>query len=577
MVAARNVEAAGLWDEVTGTAVAAEVRSLGRHVPEEWRERWEALPEVAAALATPEASPADAEEAAAELQESLQRVFQEVGLAGADHVLSPAQRRAAGITIRRRRRRPLWQVLTFAGAIVAVGAVAAVALTLALQPSEGTTTIIEQPGPTVVLTLPPTTTLPPEPVENQLPRPETPLTTQWAFGGERPFDAGERGLTGVADVSGVREAAGYYWRVDTNDPIPATIVGRGRNLFVGNLSGSFFIYETNGRLHRTLSPDTNRGFTTAATAELVGAMGTTESGSRLDIVLFGDTEGRLHAADGGDGFELPRAEWDAVTGGAISTVPLVVGDLALVGSRDGYVHAFSLSDGGELRWRFPADDMDIEPSTPVDGLALMDGVVYVVREDQSLYGLDPETGLLASNGSGPLCAVPSPDLNGTPLVHPVAVDGYVYVSAGPFVYRFNAANCGVPTTVAFHGGEASAAPAVDIENGVLWQPIGFFVLRFDISMGLFPADYTCSYPLEGGRVRIRSAPAVARPEGADPIVYFGDDAGTLHAIDGETCDLLWSWPTEVAIISSPALGDRVVFITSEDGTITAIGPAPGGE
>ena len=44
--------------------------------------------------------------------------------------------------------------------------------------------------------------------------------------------------------------------------LPATIVARGRNLFVGNLSGNFYVYETNGRLHRTLRPETGRRIAT---------------------------------------------------------------------------------------------------------------------------------------------------------------------------------------------------------------------------------------------------------------------------------------------------------------------------
>ncbi len=60
-------------------------------------------------------------------------------------------------------------------------------------------------------------------------------------------------------------------------------------------------------------------------------------------------------------------------------------------------------------------------------------------------------------------------------------------------------------------------------------------------------------------------------------VYLGDDDGVLHAIDGESGEELWNWPTGGAIVSSPALGNGVVFTTSTDGTITTIGPNPNGE
>lgn len=578
MVAARNTEAGGLWREATGIAVAAAIRSLAPHVPPAWEERWLAMPEVAAALATPEPDPEEAARAASEVQGNLSEAFREAGLSGADHILSPAQRRAAGIRIRRRRGRSRGRTLALVGTLAVVAAVAATALVISLR--EPQPTVIEaQPPVTVTVTVSTeatTTTLPPV-WDRQLPSPEQQLSSQWGYGGERELSDANRSLAGVARVSAVVSPGGHYWREDTNDPILATIVARGRNLFIGNLSGNFYVYEANGRLHRTLRPDAGRRISTPATVELVGATASSES-ARRDVVLFGDTDGLLHAADAGDGVEFPG--WVAATGGAISTAPLVVGDLALVGSLDGYVHAFDLASAtGDLVWRFPAEGSGIDPSKPIDAMALLDGVVYVAREDGSLYGLDPATGMLATNDTRPLCAVQTGVLQGTPAGHPVAVDGYVFVSAGPFIWRFSATDCREPDTIALIvGGEPSTAPAVDIAGEALYQPIGFFLLRYDIPDQNIPGrNHTCQYPLEGGRVRIASTPSIAKREDGTSIVYFGDDDGVLHAIDGDTCEELWNWPTGGAIVSSPALGNRVVFVTSTDGTITAIGPEPDGE
>ncbi len=583
MVAAANAEAGGLWEEATGTAVAAELRRMAGRIPPDWEERWEALAPVAAGLAAPEVEAEAAAEAAAELQTSLQAAFQEAGLAGADHILSPAQRRAAGIRIRRRRvRRPLWQTLVGVGALVVIAAVAAVALVVALQePEEQTasTVFVEVPGDTVVVTetapTTTTTTTLPRLEERILEEPEREITAQWGFRGEVPVGEADRGLTGVAQVSAVREAGGYYWRKGTNDPIVATAVIRGRNMFFGNLNGTFFVYETDGDLINTNSPETGRRILTSATAELTGGTAGVEAG-RIDAVFFGDTDGRLHGADAGSGVPLPG--WDATTGGPISTAPLIVGQLVVVGSADGYVHAFSITDNGDLVWRFPADGSDIAPSRPIEGMALGNGIIYVAREDGSLFGLDPATGLPASDGGPPQCAVPEGGLQGTPAGNPVYAEGYVYVAAGPFVWRFEADDCRIPATVAFiQGSEASAAPAVDVEAGALFQPIGRFVLRYDISGNLPVTNHSCQYPMEGGRVDIKSPPSIARHEDGTSTVYFGDNAFILHAIDGDTCEELWAWETGGAIVSSAALGDGVVFVTSQDGTITAIGPVPDGE
>jgi outer membrane protein assembly factor BamB/tetratricopeptide (TPR) repeat protein len=576
MVAARNVEAGGLWNEPAGTVVATRIQSMVPRVPGQWADAWSALPEVRAALSVDTSDTTKADAAAAGIQESLTAVFQEAGLAGSDHILSPAQRRTAGMRIRPHRGRPKWQLVAgIAAGATAIG-IATAALVISMGGSDPEVIIETQPPVTVTVTASTeatTTTLPPV-WDRQLPPPEQPLSSQWGVGGDRVRGDDDRGLTGVADVSGVEQAGGYFWREETNDPIQATLVARGRNLFIGNLSGNFYVYESNGRLHRTLRPEAGRRIATAAAVELVGATASSES-ERRDVVFFGDTDGRLHAADAGDGVPFPG--WSATTGGAISTAPLVVGDLVLVGSLDGYVHAFDLASAeGDLVWRFPAEDSFIDPSKPVDAMALMDGVVYVAREDGSMFGLDPATGGLAMDGSRGLCAVESGRLQGTPSGHPVAVDGYVFVSAGPFIWRFNATNCQEPETVALIvGGEPTTAPAVDVEAGALYQPIGFFLLRYEIGDQIIPGqDHTCQYPIEGGRVRISSSPSVARQEDGSSMVYFGDDDGVFHAIDGETCEELWNWPTGGAIVSSAALGNGVVFITSTDGTITAIGPEP---
>ncbi|MCB2223728.1 MAG: PQQ-binding-like beta-propeller repeat protein [Actinobacteria bacterium] len=576
MVAARNVHAGRLWDEPVGSVVATRLRALQPHIPDEWAGAWAALPEVAAGLETPEPSGADLDEATEELRESLAAVFEEAGLAGAGHVLSPAQRRAAGMRIRRRRRRPVWQTALGIAAAAIVAGVAVTALVVAMSSPEPDDAGASSPV-TVTVTTPaaPTTTTIPPLEARVLPDPEAELTSQWGYGGERILGEDDRGLAGVANVSAVVEPGGYYWQRSTNSRVSATIVARGRNLFVGDQNGDFYVFETGGRLHRTLRPDGNRRITTPAAVELIGATASSEA-TRSDVVFFGDTEGRLHAADAGEGTEF--ADWQASTGGPVSTAPLVVGDLVLVGSVDGYVHAFDLASAeGATVWRFPADGSDIPPSQPIDAMALSDGVVYVVREDGSLYGIDPLTGGLATEDGRPLCAYDT--LGGTPAGHPVAADGYLFVSAGVFLQRFDATDCREPETIdVIVGGEASTAPAVDIEHEALYQPIGFFLLRYDVPGLILPGtDHTCQYPVTGGRVRIASTPAIAKRADGTSIVYFGDDDGVLHAIDGETCEELWNWQTSGAIESQPALGDRVVFITSTDGTITAIGPAPDGE
>jgi outer membrane protein assembly factor BamB len=81
-----------------------------------------------------------------------------------------------------------------------------------------------------------------------------------------------------------------------------------------------------------------------------------------------------------------------------------------------------------------------------------------------------------------------------------------------------------------------------------------------------------NWVFRGSEAMIRSAPTIA-----NGIVYFGNDDGVLFALDLESGEELWRWQTGNGIESAVAALDGVVFVTSTDGTLYAIGgpEAPG--
>lgn len=102
-----------------------------------------------------------------------------------------------------------------------------------------------------------------------------------------------------------------------------------------------------------------------------------------DLLTFGTMDGSVVLLDRRTQKETFRAR----TAGGVVTVPLVVGDKVVAGSRDYVLYAFNLADGS-VAWRFSYWFSWIE-STPV----LRDGLIYVGASDYSrVSAIDPATG-----------------------------------------------------------------------------------------------------------------------------------------------------------------------------------------
>lgn len=102
-----------------------------------------------------------------------------------------------------------------------------------------------------------------------------------------------------------------------------------------------------------------------------------------DTLTFGTMDGSIVLLDRRTRKETFRAQ----TAGGVVTVPLVVGDKVIAGSRDYVLYGFNLADGA-VAWRFSYWFSWIE-STPV----LHDGLIYVGASDYSrVSAIDPATG-----------------------------------------------------------------------------------------------------------------------------------------------------------------------------------------
>ncbi|MER3439456.1 MAG: hypothetical protein C4346_18730, partial [Chloroflexota bacterium] len=69
-------------------------------------------------------------------------------------------------------------------------------------------------------------------------------------------------------------------------------------------------------------------------------------------------------------------------------------------------------------------------------------------------------------------------------------------------------------------------------------------------------------------------PVIASPVIAGNVVYLGDRAGRLHALDAETGRELWQATISGEIFASPAVVRGAAFIGTTAGQFCAIGPTP---
>jgi len=263
----------------------------------------------------------------------------------------------------------------------------------------------------------------------------------------------------------------------------------------------------------------NAGFHLAAAACLAASMPVLAA---PETAMFRGDARHSGVASGGAGPALSGVRWKFATRGPVRGSPVVVGDLVLVGSGDGNLYALEASSGRE-RWRAALGGA--VASAP----AVADGLVFATSRERRVTALDLATGRERWRFET------GPDL---PfkwgwdfwLSSPAVADGRVFVGSGD-----------------------GNLYALDAKSGrKLWEAA------------------------TGGRVR--SSPAVAAG-----VVFVGSMTGRLHAVDAASGKPVWAFETEgvtidskaagfdrTSVVSSPAVGEDLVFVGSRDAHLYAV-------
>lgn len=543
MTAARAASIGSLWGDAAAGPVINAIRSIESDIPPDWEIEWRELDWVIEGLeAPPPADDAETVAATAALDEALRKA----GLAGDEMVLSPAQRRSRGLVRRPRVLRPLQWLAAALGVVVLAGGTALAVVSL--NPDEA----------------PPTTTSPPVAQQTTVPPPPPSLEeTRIDVSGDVVMFAGvaeHRGgpaRTGVVEAQGPRGVDGYYWKFAADSPVQTTPLATGQNVIFASRDGTVYAINmtTGDRAWPDLPPEG-----TIATAPALGQADFGE-GPLRPMLIIGDNDGvvRSYRADSGE-FQW-RAE---LPGTRIRSSPVVAEGYVYVATTTGFVHGFELIGEGDVIGTFPAEGEGI--GLVEADLAYSDGYLYVGTDEGLLHVLQVS--------GGDMIEVCSVDVGATIRVAPIVAEGVVYVATmGQQILTYTEGTCEGPAEDRdlFYFAEAPMDVGSAVSDGVVYIPAGRFMNARRLSSSATAGssgDDLFLWPPSAvtGEVKITGDPVVA-----GETLYFGDQEGTLFAVDRMTGDELWRWKTNGAISAAPAVIDGVVFVASEDGTVSAVG------
>ncbi|HUT67064.1 MAG TPA: PQQ-binding-like beta-propeller repeat protein [Dehalococcoidales bacterium] len=288
------------------------------------------------------------------------------------------------------------------------------------------------------------------------------------------------------------------------------------------------------------------------------------------VVYFGSRDSYIYALDAATGEEL----WSFKTGSWVESSPVVVNGVVYCGSNDGDLYALNAATGTKL-WSFEAEYAI--RSSP----AVANGVVYFGSDDYYVYAVDIATG----KGLWKF------ETDSLITSSPIVIDGVVIVgSVDGSCYVLNAKNGRVRLNFKTHS-SVVASPVVSNGIAYLASTSGFvyaidyhaknwpFENKLKIYWGVLymygaaprPPDASGFIWMQwlGWGVRASSSPALV-----DGIIYLGA-GNNLLTMDAATREVLWSFETGDAVVSSPAVAGSAVYAGSQDGRLYAVDRATG--
>jgi outer membrane protein assembly factor BamB len=540
MLAAEAIDAADAWATREAGPVALAIARVGRNVPEEWQQDWRSLPFVEHALA---AIPSDEEEVTdTDLLAGLDAALASAGLAGAEAILSPSQRRAAGLVVAPSR------VASFFRWVGPLVAAATMALVVAIV-------VIPDPPP------PPTTT--------STTAPATTTTTGFVTPADRLIGTSEhRGgpaRTGEVPGTGAPEGfGGRYWTVSPGGEFGTEPIAYGTVLFIGSRTADavYVIDQTTGARERREAGDEVNIAPTVANIPTAGL-----SSSNV-LAIYASDDGVVHALNAQTAGAA--AAWSRSVDTRVTAPVTVVDEKIIVTTGDGVLLALDANADGAEIWRYPSEESGLTLGPVNHSAAYADGVVYVGDADGNLHRIDVLTGEA-------LCP---PYAAGTRVPFassPMLADGVLYMPLRSGLIPMLAAGVSPcvddppnrEELVSNPNVALEFAPAVGGDLIYLVERQRVLALKLDPSTFVDRGDQVAwIWPeqlSEGGQV-VSTPPTLA-----NGVLYFGTEDGLVLAVDAGTGEEIWRFSLDSAVRGAIAVVDGAVYAATDD-TITAIAP-----
>lgn len=522
--AADAIEAADLWKDPISGPVSLAIQRTAHTVPAAWSERWQAVPAIDHAL---RAETATAGASESDLLDHLDEVLAEAGLGGSAVVLSPAQRRAAGLVTSGSAILSMGRFIAWVAAAAIVAAVVAVAL----RPEP-----VEVPTAQTTPTTAPSTTLPPL-IERVVAAPND-------LSGQAPFAGGDT-RNGAFEAS-LGEPTGIYWRREVDGFIRSDPVLRGSDVYLTSSEG--YVYGL----------DITREGALVFDSQLPGAVDVSPTVEQ--VVFHQDDQSKVLNFVGDDrGNVLVRSindsegeVWSRNLGSPITGPPLVRAESLIMATEEGVLLDLLPSDGTELR-RYPAEGT-------VDGgwvgpLAADAGVIYARTGRGAIVLIDEET-------FTEICTMFSPAAEA--VTHAVIDGDRWYVgTSGRTVRVFTAGGC-ADTGVGSFQIDTPVQFAPVIADGVLWAAADAVLLPLDVETG-----QSIGFVVSVGGTY--TAPPVV----AGDVVLVTTESGELVAISTADGSILWRIEVGGVIRTRPVVADDLVLVATARGELIAIA-APAG-
>ncbi len=516
MLAAEAIEAADAWSSREAGPVALAVARVGRNVPEEWEHDWRLLPFVEHALA---AIPSEeAEVTDTDLLAGLDAALAAAGLGGAEAILSPSQRRAAGLVVAPSR---VASIFRWVGPLVGAAVVAAV-IGFVFIPEQ-------QPLPTTTTVAPTTTTTTAPPPE------DTKLETPDELTAQVPFAGGESRNAAFAVTLG-EDAPGYYWRAEPTGFVRADAIARGKALYLGTSEGFVAGLDIVNDGKAVFEDSIGAAIASSFTSDSV-TFG--QDSTPRTFVFYGDDSGVVHMRNVDD----RRGEvWAESVGAPLTGPPLVRDSSVIVATTDGRVLRLQ-GDNGAVLEQYPADSA-VE-SGFAQPMAAADGVIYLVTGEGAVILVDEET-------FSEICVVDRVEAVTMPVV---AEDRWFIGTTSFSVWAYRAGSCSSPDGPAAYQIDTPIRFAPVVADGVIWNVADEIILPINVDDG-----QTTITPFDVGGA-ITSPLVVAGDQLLMGVTRGGQNL--IVAVSLADGSEIWSFGLDGTLRTRPVVGDGFVIAATE--------------